>query len=199
MRFKLPEVLFTVFIGALALTFSISAHAQQAIFKISGDAVVGEDSLLVGEEFSLDLYLSNVEKQAGFTLGFILSGKKGFKGVRHVQPDSVLTAGENVTAHNGFGDKSIWDMTGIMKPVFSWDGKLPDSILLGGIAMNKGWEKTDLKRYVSIALEAKSTGRFCIDSAFIPPGGSWMYADQTEPVWEGPYCFTVVEKKKEKK
>lgn len=197
MHLKLPAVLASVFI--LALTLPISSNAQQAIFKISGDAVVGEDSIVVGEEFSLDLYLSNVEKQSGFTLGFVLSGKKGFKGVRHVQPDSVLTAGENVRAHNGFEDKSIWDMTGIMKPVFSWDGKLPDSILIGGIAMNKGWEKTDLERYVSITMEALSTGQFCIDSSFIPPGGSWMYADQTEPVWEGPYCFTVVAKKKEKK
>ncbi len=195
MRLKLTEVLTSIFILALP----ISSYAQQAVFKISGDAVVGDDSVLVGEEFSLDLYLSNVEKQTGFTLGFILSGKKGFKGVRHVQPDSVLKAGANVTGQNGFENKSIWDMTGLMKPVFSWDGKLPDSILVGGIAMNKGWEKTDLERYVSIALEAKSTGQFCIDSAFIPPGGSWMYADQTEPVWEGPYCFTVVKKKEEKK
>lgn len=193
MRLRLPQVMTAVLISVLAL--SSGANAQQAVFKISGDAVVGEDTILVGEEFSLDLYLSNVEKQNGFTLGFILSGKKGFKGVRHVQPDSVDKAGENVTAHNGFEDKSIWDMTGIMKPVFSWDGEFPDSILLGGIALNKGWEKTDLERYVSIAMEAKSTGHFCIDSAFIPPGGSWMYADQTEPVWEGPYCFTVVKKK----
>ncbi|MFQ5606451.1 MAG: hypothetical protein ACE5GA_00785 [Candidatus Zixiibacteriota bacterium] len=199
MRRRLTKVSVAVIIGALALTIPSIGYAQQALFKVSGEGAIGEDSILVGKEFSLDLYLSNVSMQAGFTLGFILSAKKGLKGVQHIQPDSVTTAGMNVVGHNGFDDKSVWDLTGLKAPVYSWDGKLPDSILIGGIALNAGWDKTDLKRYVSIALKASSAGQLCVDSAFIPPGGSWMYADQTEPVWEGPYCFAAVKKAPKKK
>jgi hypothetical protein len=182
-------------IGSIAPSQAVS---QSVAFQISGDGVIGEDSVEVGKDFSLDLYLTNSSKLLGFTLGFQMTGKNGLKSVTHLWPQD--TTGKkskdlesNITAYNGFESTTYWDMGQLQKPVYSWDGKLPDSLLLGGVAMNKGWPKTSKPtHYVSIALKANQAGSVCIDSAFIPPSGAWLFAPKTRPDWGGEYCVTAV-------
>ncbi|HSH00405.1 MAG TPA: hypothetical protein VLB27_10165, partial [candidate division Zixibacteria bacterium] len=104
----------------------------------------------------------------------------------------------SILAFNGFEDKSIWDMGGLRTPVRSWDGSLPDTVLIGGVAMNKGLEPCKMTHFVSFALQADAAGTLCIDSAFVEPGGDWLFAStegSIRPGWNGPYCVTVVKAK----
>lgn len=202
MRFAstLKTVTTAICAGIIAISFSSSANAQEAVAKISGEGVVSADSVKAGAPFSLDIWLSNGAPQKGFTLGFAISGKDGLKTVKHAWSsnpgDSAFNPTTNILAFNGFEDASIWDMGKLMKKVTSWDGTLPDTALLGGICMNKSWEKTEaLTHYVSFALQANEPGTICVDSAYVAPGGAWLFAGPDAsfaPKWDGPYCFTVV-------
>ena len=183
----------TVAVGVLALFGASAAHSQSAAFQVSGDGAIGKDSVQVGKDFSLDLYLSNAGPVSGFTLGFKLTGKNGLKSLKHLWPKDSKDPASNVTAYNGFDSTKYWDFGKLQKPVFSWDGKLPDSILIGGVSMNKGWPKTDKPvHYVSIAMRATQPGSICIDSAYIPPSGAWLFSPEPSPKWAGEYCVTAV-------
>ncbi len=196
---KVAVLIVSAFVfGLVSMMSPTSAYAQSAAFKVSGDGVIGEDSVQVGKDFSLDLYLTNGGKLLGFTLGFQLTGKNGLKTVTHIRPKDKdgkesKDLESNITAYNGFESTTYWDMGQLQKPVYSWDGKLPDSVLLGGVAMNKGWPKTEKPtHYISIAMRANQAGSVCIDSAFIPPSGAWLFAPKTRPEWGGEYCVTAV-------
>ena len=188
---------------------SMSARAQgsDSVFsavrlEVSGEGAIGKDKIKAGAPFSVDLYASNGGEQSGFTLGFQFTGKDGLKSVVHIfdkDADSAVYHLSSINAYNGFEDRSIWDLGGIQKRVDSWDGTLPDSALVGGISMNNVWGVTAEKKYFSFEMIAISAGTLCIDSAYIPPGGAWMYAPGPNPAWGGPYCFKVVAAGKYKK
>ena len=192
---------FSTIIAALCLITG-SVSAQQVMVGVSGDGVIGKDSVKVGAPFMFDISLENKGSYKGFTLGFKLYGKDGLKKIGHqwtLSPDdSAFQASSDILAFNGFEDRSIWDMTGLQTPVFSWDGALPDTALIGGVAMNKGFEPCKLTHFVSFALEGVEAGTLCIDSAFVEPGGDWLYAStegSARPSWNGPYCVTIVKGK----
>lgn len=179
--------------------FAGSAFAQSVGVQVGGEGVIGKDSVKAGSPFSLDIFMSNDTVQTGFTLGFKLSGKNGLKKVTPAwstsMEDSAFNAASNISAYNGFQDASVWDFGKLMKSVRSWDGALPDSILVGGIAMNSRWEPCDMTHYISFNFKSADAGTLCIDSAFIPPSGAWLYSNgsgSTEPEWGGLYCVTVV-------
>lgn len=43
---------------------------------------------------------------------------------------------------------------------------------------------------------ASAGGTFCLDSAFFPPSGSWMWAfgaaGTSMPTWDGPHCYPII-------
>lgn len=186
-------------VAVLTLALANSANAQQVIAKVGGDGVVGADSVKAGAPFTIDIWMENGGVQKGFTLGFALSGKNGLKSISHgwssKPTDSAFNPTSNILAFNGFEDASIWDMGKLMKKVTSWDGNLPDTTLIGGVSMNKSWEKNEMTHYVSFAVQANEAGTICVDSAYVAPGGAWLFAGAESsgpPKWDGPYCFTVV-------
>ncbi|MFQ5608103.1 MAG: hypothetical protein ACE5GA_09160 [Candidatus Zixiibacteriota bacterium] len=188
---------------AFVVTIAGSAAAQGVKMKVGGEGVIGKDSVRAGESFSFDLYMSNDGFYSGFTLGFKLYGEGGIKTVKHAwtssPKDSAFDPSSNIHPFNGFEDKSVWDMGGFMRRVQDWDGKLPDYALIGGVAMNKGWNKCDFTHFVSFEMSANGKGKVCMDSAFVSPGGDWLYASKDgaiTPGWAGPYCVTVVPGKK---
>ncbi len=183
----------TLVIAGFAFGGAPSVQAQSAEFRVSGDGVIGQDSVQVGKDFSLDLYLTNADLVLGFTIGFEINGKNGLKSVTHLRPKGSEELEANISAYNGFDSTFYWDMGKLQKPVYSWDGKLPDSVLFGGVSMNKGWPKTEKPtHYISIAMRANQAGSICLDSAFIPPSGAWLFAPKTGPAWDGEYCVTAV-------
>lgn len=192
-------VVFPILVAALSsLAFCGTVSAQEAKFTVGGEGAVGKDSVVVGAPFELQLNLSNTVKQNGYTLGFVFNGKSGLKNITHLTPDSAESTSDNVVFLNGFEGKGIWDMGGPQKRAQSWDGELPDSLLIGGVGMNKGWPKSDLTHYVSILMKANGVGQLCIDSVYIDPGGDWLYVPGPVPVWAGEYCVTVVPAKEAK-
>ena len=163
--------------------------------EVSGEGAIGKDKIKSGVPFMIDVYASNGGDQSGFTVGFEFTGKDGLKSVVHVfdkDADSATYHLSSISAYNGFEDRSIWDLGGLQRRVDSWDGNLPDSALVGGISMNNVWKATAEKKYFSFEMIAVGSGTLCIDSAYIPPGGAWMFAPGPNPVWEGPYCFKVI-------
>ncbi|MCH9031695.1 MAG: hypothetical protein IIB00_05490 [candidate division Zixibacteria bacterium] len=190
-------------------SFAISARAQatdslvSAVrVEVSGEGAIGKDKIESGVPFNMDVYASNGSKRSGFTLGFQFTGKDGLKSVVHIfdkDADSASYHLSSISAYNGFEDRSIWDLGGLQRRVDSWDGNLPDSALVGGICMNNVWGVTTEKKYFSFEMIAVGAGTLCIDSAYIPPGGAWMFAPGSNPSWEGPYCFEVVAKEKAEK
>lgn len=178
---------------SVALSGASSVHSQVAAFEVSGDGAIGKDSVQVGKDFSLDLYLSNGGPVSGFTLGFQITGKNGLKSITHLWPKDVKDPASNISAYNGFDSTTYWDFGKLQKPVYSWDGKLPDSVLIGGVSMNKGWPKTkEPTHYLSIAMRANQPGSICIDSVYIPPSGAWLFSPEPSPSWAGEYCVTAV-------
>ncbi|HSH00416.1 MAG TPA: hypothetical protein VLB27_10220, partial [candidate division Zixibacteria bacterium] len=68
--------------AALCLTAG-AVQAQSVQVGVSGDAVIGKDSVKVGEPFTLDISISTPNAYKGFTLGFSLYGKSELKTVQH--------------------------------------------------------------------------------------------------------------------
>jgi hypothetical protein len=84
---------------------------------------------------------------------------------------------------------------------FSADGTGSDSVMIGGSRlMGPGIASGFNGEVYNITTQAASTAdgdTLCIDSAFTPPGGEWLWAmsggspTTFVPGWSGPHCFEV--------
>jgi hypothetical protein len=85
---------------------------------------------------------------------------------------------------------------------FSINGSGADTIGLGGNSkypspgVPAGF--SDHVYSISLTPEVGSEGKtICLDSAFYPPGGEWIWSSDTgvfgeiKPAWNGPHCYTV--------
>lgn len=187
--------------GAVLLMSDGKARAQEVVVKLSGDAVVGIDSVAVGKPFSIELWMESGGAQKGLSLGFELYGTDGLRRINHgwsshsEKLDNESTSG--IMTLNGFGSESFWGWSKLQLKVTSWDGILPDRLKVSGIIIQKDWywQNTKLTHYLSLAIRADEAGILCIDSASVPPTGEWVFASEEKsfaPSWNGPYCITVV-------
>ena len=81
---------------------------------------------------------------------------------------------------------------------YSLDGFGADSIKFGGFSIFRPGVPTGRRDMYTITTEVDASvmGKYlCIDSAFCPPGGPWLWSTSIGdfvPAWNGPHCYEVV-------
>jgi hypothetical protein len=75
----------------------------------------------------------------------------------------------------------VWNLGGLIYSPVDMDGFSPDRFLTGGAAMPPGGMPIIMDEpYFHLILDIGSgQGEICIDSAFIPPAGSWKFSQMT--------------------
>ncbi len=83
---------------------------------------------------------------------------------------------------------------------FSITGTGRDTVGIGGASINKGipagFNEVAFSLRIGPIPNSHIGKQICIDSAFYPPGGAWLWAfsggGSAQAVWNGPYCYTIV-------
>lgn len=182
------------------LVFSLSALAETSVsIKVSGPGVVNDSTLKVGEKVTFELYTTNDTIRTGFTIGMAIRSDDIKKIIHVADSGNGLNAGGDVKGHNGWHDKSVWDLNGVFIKENDWDGILPDLLGIGGIAIKRGYKKdTEGLKKLTWEVIIPEAGNLVIDSAFFPPGGEWMFSSpptverEHYPTWYGPYKYKVI-------
>ena len=79
---------------------------------------------------------------------------------------------------------------------FSIDGTGSDTLGFGCAAgeytngFPDGWNEILVNIHTEVAL-AEAGGYLCLDSAYYPPAGTWLWDPQGVPAWGGPHCFLI--------
>ena len=186
----LTGIFFLAFLASSALSGSIG-------LKISGPGAVNDSTIKAGEKVSVDIYVANDKVFKGYSFGFKINSPT-IKSIVHVADSgNGINKRGDVKGHNGWEDKSIWDFGGVFVAERDWDGKLPDTLGLGGLCIKKEYKPHELSKVLSFELIVPEAGTLTIDSSFFPPGGSWMFSapppgPTEEPKWKGPYTYKVV-------
>ncbi|MDH4034946.1 MAG: hypothetical protein OEV80_14225, partial [candidate division Zixibacteria bacterium] len=54
-----------------------------------------------------------------------------------------------------------------------------------------GWD--DIAATIATQVDPSEIGKtLCIDSAFFPPSGAWLWSGVGSPAWNGPYCWDII-------
>jgi len=154
--------------------------------------MVNDSTIKAGEKVSVDVYWTNDKERRGFTVGFKFDSKD-IKQIVHVADSGKgLNLLGDIKGHNGWQDKSIFDITGVLVPEIDWDGKLPDLVGFGGAVGKQRYLPHEDMKCLSFDLIVPDAGTLVVDSAFFPPGGYWKFGSGEQPEWKGPYSFHVV-------
>ncbi|MFH1374197.1 MAG: T9SS type A sorting domain-containing protein [bacterium] len=166
----------------LALTMGLLSQPAQARFYID---IPGTDPCIADVPFTIEIYLNNTDANgiSGSTNGFRIYSPTGATW----QTPTYDTAGGLDQYFDG----------GVSLNGFSVDGSGADTIGLGGFCMYQpgipnGYDDIVVKIETKMSADGDT---LCIDSAFYPPGGTWLWTTPSGPVvpsWEGPYCWMVV-------
>jgi len=175
---------------------------QIDVYK-SGEAVA-TDTIFGGFDYEFRVKYENADTLKGFQNGF-----------RIYSPE--LAAWRWVTAPEGYGPggyvtivpgsrmdptSAVWDFGDLIVIEQESDGFDPDTLFIGGIANDGGLAPGILEHMVSFHFTmqtsgaSESPGLLCIDSAFIPPSGGFVFTDVSagtiHPDINGPFCWPVV-------
>jgi hypothetical protein len=196
---KTRVLLFSVLLILMAASLSWAEPETFITVKPSGPGAVNDSTLKAGEPVSLDVYFTNHIKRKGFTIGFKFYSDDIKKVVHIADSGAGLNPLGDIKGHNGWDDKSVWDLFGIKVNHTDWDGILPDTVGIGGLNVKLRYEPhKEAIKHVSFDIIVPETGTLFFDSSYFPPGGIWLYLDddgkdtKSRPDWGGPYKYTVV-------
>lgn len=185
----------TTFLLAVAVG---SVAATGISLKLSGPGAAGENKIKAGKTVSIDIVIENDTIFTGFTMGFKITSPDLESIVHVADSGNGLNERGDIKGYNGWHDDSVWDLHGVFVRETDWDGKLPDTLGFGGLAVKKKYTSHKAERKLSFDIMIPQTGTIVIDSAFFPPGGKWLFSAparigvSTSPSWGGPYKFEVV-------
>ncbi|MDH3892502.1 MAG: T9SS type A sorting domain-containing protein [candidate division Zixibacteria bacterium] len=186
---------------ALFLTLSFGmAFAQGNGSSVNLDAVDG----LQGGEIPTNLG-ADVTFHFGYTNG---DGANKAKGITNGYSLSATGGATWTNGANGdefsFGPAPgnfdlVWSVN-----TFSWDGAMSDTIGFGGsVMLGPGLPPGYSGPAVYFTVNFGTGGgfdneTFCVDSAYYPPSGTWMWAygstvGSFPPSWQGPHCFGLID------
>ena len=88
---------------------------------------------------------------------------------------------------------------GVFINPFSWDGELEDTVGFGGFKISAsgivpGFDAVVM--LIGVTFDHSESGKtFCMDTAFYPPTGAWMWSSSpdTQPLWESQECWELYE------
>ncbi len=161
------------------------------IDKVAG--LHGQDSILTGVPVTFFLRVVNQtgKRVLASTNGFKVYSPDGAKW------DTTIGTNTEVMTSEIYDGGHYINYFGVEEGA---SGSGADTVGFGGFLINaKGiYENFDTVAY-SIQIgpidKAYNGHKICVDSAFYPPGGGWLWSLRNEsyqPVWRGPYCYTVV-------
>ncbi len=192
---------------AFLVVFSASnTHAQTANLEVraEGNGVSVPDTInglqamaVAGSSVRLIWSAQSAVRVTGATIGFVLSSP--------TNPNMKL--GWNLSGDYNSAliildtwDVSVWNLGG-PAVFFRADSLVPDSFLAGGVAIASpgGFLSEPLIDVFMADLQLDDTGVLCIDSAFLPPSGTWLMSPNPVTTWgesiggypDGGYCITV--------
>lgn len=180
-------------LAVLVLLFSmISSTSAGATSSITLDSVVGlvsPGNIGAGTAVTFRLRYT-VEGIPDYVNGFA-------NGFRVYSNDGATWGETRADSLGGYADK--FDGAAVIL-YFSADGSLSDTVGFGGFAwVGSGWPVgwDEVTFTITIFPASDAVGKtICLDSSVYMPGGYWEWGSSGPtlyPLWEGPYCFTVVE------
>jgi Secretion system C-terminal sorting domain/Viral BACON domain len=184
MKVKLLVTIFLLLVASVSGVF-----AQVVVLDSVGSAGrIGSDTIKAGQAVKFYIRFNNntAEFIAGLSNGFRVYSTDGASWGSTLV-DSARFVNQMIEM-NGFG--------GPFTSVLSGDGLLSDTATTSGIASGAGLPPGANRTPVIITVQpnAASHGKhLCIDSAYFPPGGDWLWSGDSEmsPTWAGPYCYTI--------
>jgi hypothetical protein len=156
------------------------------LFSISG--VYNADTLATGPVSFVFACQNGTSALAGYSNGFKIYSTDGAAWGGVIIPDSATRVAlfpEMTSTGGPFGS------------VLSGDGLLEDTATFAGVAPGAGLAAGGVRYPYQFTINptAGSSGKhICIDSAWFPPGGDWLFADAGDghaPAWGGPYCYAL--------
>lgn len=181
----------------LCVIYAVGAGAEDRV-EI-GIASPG-DTLWSAVPSAFAVFIENDATLTGISLGFVVTSPDGASWTWDPQPDGYGNPLAILTKEPGSRADFYWDLL-LTINTLSPDGISPDSLLMGGVVMTGGLAAGPLEHCFSFHFipgdvapgESKT---ICIDSAFIPPAGTFLFNTNTgvsTPAFGGPYCFVVKE------
>lgn len=141
--------------------------------------------------YQFQISLENDQDLGAMSLGFRIWSPDGATWQYETQPDGWGPDGPNtglsaVTVIPGSRldpPDSAFDMTGLLVTEKNVDGQADDTLVLGGVAMQKALPLGPMEPMIAIHFIVASTNQaeiktFCIDSAFVPPAAPFVYTDE---------------------
>ncbi len=194
------NIQFTLLIGALLVSLGLPAAARAANSVELGIVSPG-DTLWSNVPAEVAIFIENDVEITAFALGFIFSSPNGATWTWAPQPDGYRAPLPVFTKVSGSRADFNWDFLGTNQ--YSFDGISPDSILTGGVVIfPPGLLPGPREHCFSLHLVpgdiSPEVWRFiCIDSAFMPPAGPFIFTSPDDPEinpdFGGPYYFIVKE------
>ncbi|MEK7775301.1 MAG: T9SS type A sorting domain-containing protein [Candidatus Zixiibacteriota bacterium] len=170
----------------MILSFGLVNGQQVTISSVTG--LVGTDTIGVGPvTFNMSFQIGPTNT-SGLSNGFKVYSTDGATWVA----TTVMTPANALTLFPEMNG-------GMFTSVFSGDGALEDTAAIGGFAISGTGVPAGAIRnaaLISITPTLASDGKtICIDSAWYPPGGDWVWADAGGSVtcgwYAAPKCYTV--------
>jgi len=198
----------------LAVLLSFPASAPRAANTVFVDvALTGEsnpaDTLFVGGAYEFRIWYENDFLLSAFQSGMRIYSPDGATWTWNTQPDGygpngLGTGGQYVTVVPGSRmdpPATVWDYSDLIVSEKNIDGITPDTIFPGAMALYNGLPAGPLEHMLSLHFSPADTGdggpvaTICIDSAFVPPGGKFIFVDVAAvtlvPTINGPFCYPV--------
>ena len=187
-------------IGAILCLFLLSLGAvcladTRAIDGISLDSVSGltpNNKLMTGVPITFFIHIKNTDNIVRHGIG---------TGFRIYSPDGTTWGG--LTADTvDFGWSSwggMFDFGGLNITYLSATGSLADTVAYTGVSLFGGmpgdFDETSFALTIGPIGFWNGGRTICLDSAFYPPAGEWVWADAdgvgSLPPWGGPYTFVI--------
>jgi hypothetical protein len=196
---------------AFSLSFS-SAYAENRVhidIAKSGSSLIPYDTIYVGGEYEVRIWVENDYPLGGIQLVFKLWSDNGVtwryvsrpdgygpQGIGHSLACITVTPGSRLDP-----PEDAFDMTGLLVTEQDMDMIGQDKIGIGGVALLAGLESGPDEHMISWHFSPTGlwipgfVGTLCLDTAMIPPGGFTLFINMTGgaevPLWGGAITVPV--------
>ena len=192
-----------------AATVPVQATNTVYVDAVASGETQPAETLITGGQYEFRIWLENDFLLQAIQLGMRVYSPTGATWSWNTQtggygPDGQGSGGQYVTVVPGSRmdpPDTVWDMSGFIVAEKNVDGISPDTLFPGGMALWHGLPAGALQHMMSFHFTPNDTGTvgpvgmICIDSAYIPPGGKFIFVDASAvtyiPTIAGPFCFPI--------
>ena len=174
-------------LSMLAASFA-SADVSMAVYDVDKAALVANNGTLYqknndgsAKHYELQISVANTAKAIGMSLGFAIVSPDGAGWSWLNQGASAFGTTKAVTVVAGCRmdpPATIWDLGGFLVGPELLDGTSPDSVLVGGAALNGGIPAGTMQHMISFHFRptavVSQTTHMSFDSTTVGPGGNWI-------------------------